>query len=36
MDIHGKGNDARIVISFAAYGIKEFALNIAPIVKVND
>ena len=36
MDIHGKGNDARVVISFAAYGIKEFALNIAPIVKVND
>ena len=36
MDIHGKGNDARIVISFAAYGIKEFALSIAPIVKVND
>jgi DNA helicase-2/ATP-dependent DNA helicase PcrA len=36
MDIHGKGNDARVVISFAAYGTKEFALNIAPIVKVND
>ena len=36
MDIHGKGSEARIVISFAAYGIKEFALSIAPIVKVND
>ncbi len=36
MDIHGKGGDARVVISFAAYGIKEFALSIAPIVKVND
>ncbi|MBN1778136.1 MAG: DNA helicase PcrA [Clostridiales bacterium] len=36
MDIHGKGSDSRIVISFAAYGIKEFALCIAPIVKVND
>ena len=36
MDIHGKGNEARIVISFAAYGIKEFALSIAPIVKVTD
>ncbi len=36
MDIHGKGSDARIVISFAAYGVKEFALSIAPIVKVND
>ena len=36
MGIHGKGSDARIVISFAAYGTKEFALSIAPIVKVND
>jgi len=36
MDIHGKGSEARIVISFAAYGTKEFALSIAPIVKVND
>ena len=36
MDIHGKGADARIVISFAAYGVKEFALSIAPIVKVNE
>ncbi|MBE0601029.1 MAG: ATP-binding domain-containing protein, partial [Firmicutes bacterium] len=36
MDIHGKGSDARIVISFAAYGMKEFALSIAPIVKVNE
>ncbi len=36
MDIHGKGSDARIVISFAAYGTKEFALSIAPIVKVNE
>jgi DNA helicase II / ATP-dependent DNA helicase PcrA len=35
MELHGRGNDARIVISFAAYGIKEFALSIAPIVKVN-
>ena len=36
MELHGRGNDARIVISFAAYGIKEFALSIAPIVKVNE
>jgi DNA helicase-2/ATP-dependent DNA helicase PcrA len=35
LEIRGNGNDARIVISFAAYGQKEFALNIAPIVKVN-
>ena len=36
MELHGRGSDARIVISFAAYGIKEFALSIAPIVKVNE
>ncbi|MCE5342535.1 MAG: hypothetical protein LLF96_02965 [Eubacteriales bacterium] len=35
-EIRGNGNDARVVISFAAYGQKEFALNIAPIVKVNQ
>lgn len=36
LEIHGSGSDARIVISFAAYGQKEFALSIAPIVKVNE
>jgi DNA helicase II / ATP-dependent DNA helicase PcrA len=36
MELHGRGSDARIVISFAAYGIKEFSVSIAPIVKVND
>ena len=35
-EISGTGNDARIVISFAAYGKKEFVLSIAPIVKVNE
>ena len=34
--IQGSGADARITISFVAYGIKEFALSIAPIVKVNE
>ena len=34
-EIRGSGSEARVVISFAAYGIKEFALSIAPIVKVN-
>jgi len=34
--INGKGSDARIVISFVAYGNKEFVLSIAPIVKVNE
>ncbi len=36
MEINGKGADARIMISFAAYGNKEFSLSIAPIVKVNE
>lgn len=35
-EIRGSGSDARIIISFAAYGQKEFVLSIAPIVKVND
>lgn len=35
LEIRGTGGDARIVIGFAAYGQKEFALSIAPIVKVN-
>ena len=35
VEIRGSGSDARIVISFAAYGLKEFVLSIAPIVKVN-
>lgn len=35
-EIRGKGNDARIIIHFSAYGPKEFVLSIAPIVKVND
>lgn len=34
-EIRGTGADARIIISFAAYGQKEFVLSIAPIVKVN-
>ncbi len=33
--LEGTGSEARIVISFTAYGNKEFALSIAPIVKIN-
>ena len=36
MEIKGSGSEARIVISFTAYGTKEFALSIAPIVKLED
>ena len=35
-EIHGTGADARIVIEFTAYGMKEFSLSIAPIVKLED
>ena len=32
----GSGANARIQIEFTAYGVKEFALSIAPIVKLED
>ena len=35
-EVRGKGADARIVISFTAYGTKEFSLAIAPIAKVEE
>ena len=35
-EIRGTGSDARIIISFVAYGHKEFVLSSAPIVKVNE
>ena len=35
-EIIGSGADARISIEFTAYGVKEFALSIAPIVKLED
>ena len=34
--VHGSGSDARIQISFTAYGTKEFFLSIAPIVKIDE
>lgn len=34
--VTGSGSDARISIEFAAYGVKEFSLSIAPIIKVGD
>ena len=33
--VWGKGGDARISISFTAYGVKEFSLSIAPIYKID-
>ncbi len=34
--LHGRGSEARIQIEFTAYGVKEFSLSIAPIVKLED
>lgn len=34
--LHGAGADTRIQIEFTAYGVKEFSLSIAPIVKLED
>ena len=34
--ITGSGADARIIIEFTAYGVKEFSLSIAPIVKLEE
>ncbi len=34
--VWGKGGEARISISFTAYGVKEFSLSIAPIIKVES
>lgn len=36
VQVVGKGSDARIQIEFTAYGVKEFSLSIAPIVKLED
>ncbi len=36
VEVRGKGSDARILIEFTAYGVKEFSLSIAPIVKLGD
>ena len=35
-EVRGSGADERITIAFTAYGTKEFALSIAPIVKIDD
>lgn len=35
VEVKGEGAECRVVIEFAAYGIKEFAASIAPIVKVE-
>ena len=36
VELKGTGADARIAIEFTAYGVKEFSLSIAPIVKVEE
>ena len=34
--LKGSGADTRISIEFTAYGVKEFSLSIAPIVKIEE
>ncbi|MBQ8556477.1 MAG: DNA helicase PcrA [Clostridia bacterium] len=36
VSVSGSGNAARIKIEFTAYGVKEFALAVVPIVKLED
>ena len=36
VEVHGAGANARIQIEFTAYGVKEFVLSIAPIIKLED
>ncbi|MEG0767423.1 MAG: 3'-5' exonuclease, partial [Clostridia bacterium] len=36
VEVRPTGSDYRVVIEFAAYGTKEFAASIAPIVKVGE
>ncbi len=36
LEVTGTGSTSRIKIEFTAYGVKEFALTVAPIVKVED
>ncbi len=36
VSVTGSGKDARIKIEFTAYGTKEFALSLVPIVKLED
>jgi DNA helicase-2/ATP-dependent DNA helicase PcrA len=36
VELRGRGSDTRVLIEFAAYGIREFVSSLAPIVKVNE
>ena len=36
VSVTGSGAQARIRIEFTAYGVKEFALSVVPIVKLED
>lgn len=36
LEVTGSGSSSRIKIEFTAYGVKEFALPVAPIVKVEE
>lgn len=36
VELKGTGSDSRVLIEFAAYGVREFVSSLAPIVKVGD
>ncbi|MDR2505740.1 MAG: ATP-dependent DNA helicase PcrA, partial [Oscillospiraceae bacterium] len=36
VELRGRGSDTRVLIEFAAYGVREFVSSLAPIVKVNE
>ncbi|MDR1600640.1 MAG: UvrD-helicase domain-containing protein [Oscillospiraceae bacterium] len=36
VELKGTGTDSRVLIEFAAYGVREFVSSMAPIVKVAD
>ncbi|MDR1570027.1 MAG: ATP-binding domain-containing protein, partial [Oscillospiraceae bacterium] len=36
VELRGNGSDSRVLIEFAAYGVREFVSSLAPIVKVGE
>ncbi|HML49197.1 MAG TPA: 3'-5' exonuclease, partial [Clostridia bacterium] len=36
IELRGEGSEGRVVIEFAAYGVREFVASLAPIVKVGE
>ena len=36
VELRGTGSDSRVLVEFAAYGVREFVSSLAPIVKVSE